>query len=97
MCIRDSYFDGLDVTKWEVLDSIARERGLHSISSIDSLLRPSSLEADMAEAEVLGAAGYPKLIIATTQPDGAVEHIPIATGFNRAYDIRRKLAVLLPS
>ena len=93
---RAFYFDGRDVTQWEVLEAIAQERGLNSISSIDSLLKPSSLEGDMAEAKALGAIGYPKLIAATPQPDGAVERIPIATGFTSASEIHRKLAVLLP-
>ena len=93
---RAFYFDGRDVTDWDVLEAIAQELGLNRISSIDSLLKPSSLEADMAEATALGAAGYPKLIASTTQPNGDVTRIPVSVGFTSAAEIQKKLAVLLP-
>ena len=92
---RAFYFDGRDVTKWEVLESIGQELGLGSIASIDSLLNPGSLEKDMAESLALGANGYPKVILGTSYPDGRVDHVPVATGFTRASDVQRKIQVLL--
>lgn len=89
------YEAGRDVTQWDVLEAIAQEAGVGGIATIDSLLSPSSLLQDMAEARALGASGFPKLILSGEHPDGRVERIPIATGFTPALEMQRKLDVLL--
>ena len=90
---RAFYVDGRDVTKWDVLDEIAQEIGLSSIATIDSLLKPSSLEQDIIEARALGARGFPRLLIARQTDRGTTEYVALATGHTRASEILQKLSV----
>ena len=91
---RAFYMEGRDVTRWDVLEAIANETGLSDIASIDSLLNPSSLERDIVEARALGAAGFPRLLIARGPKRDRTEYVPLSVGYTRAADIRRRLDVL---
>ncbi len=94
---RAFYLEGRDVTRWDVLEAIAEEIGLSSIATTESLLKPSSLERDMADARALGATGFPRLVIARSAAGGRTEFVPLAAGYTRAPEILRKLDVLSDS
>lgn len=88
------YQRGEDVTQPSVLQSVAANAGIHAIQRGESSLAPS-LVNDIADATALGATGFPVLILATERANGTAENIPVATGFTRASQMLRKLAVLL--
>ena len=84
-----SYAINIDSTDEEVLVELARQLGHGGQEFADLLGRADLADADYEEADLLGARGYPTLIL-SNQGD----RIPVAAGYTRADQVLRTIGVM---